>query len=338
MRRRLSFLLLVLGLTGLAAIPGQAAPPHTGSAIPAHPQPATPQPVAPQPAALQPIAPQASAPQAAAPREGFIPAGRLRIHYLEEGRGPALVFLHAGYQDAHMWREQQAHFAKNYRTIAIDLPGQGATTGIDTSLLIEQVLRIALDSLHIDKASVVGISVGASCALDFALAYPGRVDKLVLVSAGLPGAPEAVPLDSLSKKLFEETDSVFQTKDDTAIAANFTRLWCDGPFRQPQKTRQAARAYVLKTTLAQVIRNTTYWPRFNPNPAAKRLSSLQPPVLIIDAALDVPYILAIGRYIHAHTSRSQLIIVPGVAHMVNLEQPRRFDRLLTDFLTPSPRP
>lgn len=293
MRRRLSILFLLLGLTGLATPP---TPPL---------------------------------------REGFIAAGRLHIHYLEQGRGPALVFLHAGYQDGHMWREQQAHFAKNYRTIAIDLPGQGATTGIDTAILIEQALRIAFDSLHIDKANLVGISVGASCALDFSLAHPERVSKLVLVSAGLPGAPELIPLDSLSKKLFEETDSVLQTKNDTAIAADFTRLWCDGPFRQPQKTLKAAREYVLKTTLVQATRNTTYWPRFNPNPAAKRLAFLQSPVLIIDAALDVPYILAIGRYIHEHTTGSQLIIVPNVAHMINLEQPRLFDRLLTDFLQSS---
>jgi pimeloyl-ACP methyl ester carboxylesterase len=307
MRCRLSTILLVLGLTLLAAAPGPA---------------------------QQPLAPpqQKAPPPGTPPQEGFIPAGHLRIHYLEQGRGPALVFLHAGYQDAHMWQQQQDYFAKNYRTIAIDLPGQGATTGIDTTILIEDALHIVFDSLHIDKANLVGLSVGSSCALDFALAYPGRINRLVLVSAGLPGSPDVVPMDSLSKKLFNRIDTVFQTKNDTAIAAAFTHLWCDGPFRQPQKTQKAARAYVLKTTLAQVTHNTTYWPRFNPNPAARRLQTLQPKLLIIDGALDVPYILTIGHYIHDHIPGSRLIILPGVAHMINLEQPQKFDQLLTDFL------
>lgn len=94
--------------------------------------------------------------------EGFVSAGKLRIHYIEQGSGPALVFLHAGYQDANMWHEQQVHFAGRHRTIAIDLPGQGATTGVDTSLLIADALKIVFDSLHIERADLVGAAISPS--------------------------------------------------------------------------------------------------------------------------------------------------------------------------------
>jgi pimeloyl-ACP methyl ester carboxylesterase len=102
---------------------------------------------------------------------GYIPAGNLKLYYEIDGSGPTLIFVHAGYLDTHCWDKQAVYFDKHYKVIRIDLPGHGHTKGIDTTILIADVLRIMMDNLHIKKASFVGESLGASCIVDFALTY-----------------------------------------------------------------------------------------------------------------------------------------------------------------------
>lgn len=101
---------------------------------------------------------------------GYITAGRLQVYYKKQGSGTPIVFLHAGYQDVGMWDNQFAYFSPHHTVIAFDLPGHGNTKGVDSTLLVQDVLRICLDSLHIPQASFVGLSLGTVCATDFALA------------------------------------------------------------------------------------------------------------------------------------------------------------------------
>src|SRR5216684_2084186 len=79
--------------------------------------------------------------------DDFINIGHLRVHYTVSGKGPAMVFLHAGYQDLQMWAPQKAYFSKNYRVVLIDMPGHGMTTGVDTNLLVKDVIKTVMDSL-----------------------------------------------------------------------------------------------------------------------------------------------------------------------------------------------
>jgi len=263
--------------------------------------------------------------------ERMIKAGDLRVHCIVSGQGVPLLFLHAGFQDLHMWDAQAAFFSKKYRVIRMDLPGHGLTEGVDTTLEVADVIRIVMDSLHIDKAGVIGLSMGAACATDFVLAYPHRVEKLVLVSPGLSGWADVMPMDSVSMGQFNKMDSIRRTGDRKAMAEYFTELWCDGPYRTPDQVDPAARAYIYRTTYNNKMQMGAS-PKFRARGAARWLREIQCPVLIIRGDKDVQFISrAIGWYQH-ELPQAKLVTFPGVAHMVNLEKPAEFNRLLNEWL------
>lgn len=268
----------------------------------------------------------------AATRSGYIPAGKLKLYYEVSGSGPVVVLLHGGYLDLHSWDREASALAGKYTVVRFDLPGHGKTNGADTTLRVQDVVRIVLDSLHIRKASVVGLSLGGACAADFALAYPERIKKLVLVSAGLSGWPDVMQLDTLSKRLFNLWDSVYRGDNHQQITETFTRLWCDGPFRKPGDVSAAIRRYISRTVAANDWHNNRSWPVFNTNRAAKRVHTITVPVLILAGDKDVPFIIAAAKYIHGQIKGSQLHIIHGPAHMINLEKPALFNHYLRNFL------
>src|SRR5262249_44711858 len=90
------------------------------------------------------------------PTSGYIPAGHLKVYYEQTGKGEPLLFLHAGLMDHTMWEKQVKFFSKDHLVTTIDLPGHGNTHGIDSTILIADVIRICLDSLHINKTTVIG--------------------------------------------------------------------------------------------------------------------------------------------------------------------------------------
>lgn len=264
--------------------------------------------------------------------QGVIPAGKLLVHYETEGKGSPLVMLHAGYLDLHLWDKQAAYFSKHYRVIRMDMPGCGKTTGSDTVILIQDVLRILLDSLHIRKASFIGESIGGSSLVDFALANPERINKLVLVSPGLSGWHEVMQLDSASKQLFLHIDSIALTHNKPLIAETFTHLWFDGPTRSASAMNAKDRAYVYNAALATASSNGKSFPVFNTNTAAKRVNTIHLPVLILAGRLDIPFIVTSSRYLQEHIAGSEIQIFADAGHLINLEKPKVFNKVVGEFL------
>lgn len=104
-------------------------------------------------------------------------------HYICEGRGPALVFIHGAGGNAAVWFQQVEVFARSHRVICIDLPGFGLTPpregGLVPNRLSEIVIEV-LDHAKVERASIVGQSLGGWFALRMALAAPERVERLAL--------------------------------------------------------------------------------------------------------------------------------------------------------------
>src|ERR1700712_3372125 len=103
------------------------------------------------------------------------------------GDGPAVLFVHGLISDRHTWDAELRALAGTHRVIAPDLLGHGESAGSpgDYSLGSHAAaLRDLLDELHIDRATVVGHSLGGGIAMQFAYLFPDRVAGLVLVSSG----------------------------------------------------------------------------------------------------------------------------------------------------------
>lgn len=121
----------------------------------------------------------------------FADVDGVRVHYKDEGSGPAVVLLHASYMNLHAWDGLADRLKKDHRVIRLDLLTAGLT-GADTKELYsmernEQLLDGLLKQLNVQRYAVVGTSSGGIVAFRNAAAHPDKVTRLVLInSAGMP--------------------------------------------------------------------------------------------------------------------------------------------------------
>src|SRR5215213_7322991 len=118
---------------------------------------------------------------------GMAEVNGARIYYEVAGEGEPLVLVHAGIADSRMWEGQFKAFAERYRVIRHDMRGFGRTALVDGAYSHHEDLRTLLDKLKVERAHLVGCSMGGGAVLDFALEYPQRVGNLVLVGSAVGG-------------------------------------------------------------------------------------------------------------------------------------------------------
>jgi pimeloyl-ACP methyl ester carboxylesterase len=120
----------------------------------------------------------------------------IQLHYIEKGEGHPLIFLHGNGEDSSYFEHQIPYFCNNYRVIAIDTRGHGKSPRGTKPFTIQQFaedLKDFMEALNIAKAIVLGFSDGGNIALEFALKYPERVEKLILNGANLyPSGVKAI--------------------------------------------------------------------------------------------------------------------------------------------------
>lgn len=114
----------------------------------------------------------------------------LAVHYVEEGHGPATLLIHGLGGFAESWRHNIPELARHGRVIALDLPGfgrSGKPRRAYTADFLARALEGFLRALGIGQVRLVGHSLGGAVAARYALEYPGRVERLALLGAAVPG-------------------------------------------------------------------------------------------------------------------------------------------------------
>jgi len=114
----------------------------------------------------------------------------LLIHYVEEGHGPATVLIHGLGGFAESWRHNIPELARHSRVIALDLPGfgrSGKPRRQYTTAFLARGLDGLFSALGVEQVRLVGHSLGGAVAARYALDHPGRVERLALLGAALPG-------------------------------------------------------------------------------------------------------------------------------------------------------
>ncbi|MDB5251637.1 MAG: bioH [Flaviaesturariibacter sp.] len=267
------------------------------------------------------------------PEAGYIRVAKSRIYYESRGSGKPVLLLHAGLLDHGMWRQQVRALQTQFQVVTIDLPGHGATMYTDSTLVIADVIKIVLDSLHLPKASIVGLSMGSLAAQDFVIAYPARVDKAVFLSPGINGWERRFPADTVTKRFVTEFYQTLANHDSAATAEVFAHYWGDGLGRD-KSWNPRVRQYIYATTYRSIVHHrATTWPLFSESPfAIDAVSGIRCPVLIIYGANDLPSVLSASRYLESVIPGAKAMRIPGVAHMLNLEQPEAINKILMGFL------
>ena len=264
-----------------------------------------------------------------------VPAGLL--HVIDEGSGPPIVLLHAGIADTRSWDAMVPLLnAAGYRTIRYDQRGAGQTTTEDVPFSRIADLLAVLDAKGIDRAVLVGNSMGGVLAFDTAIEAPDRVVAIVGVAAGLGGfdggnTPEELAMFKEMERL-EEEDPVAPA----AVAEIDARVWVDGPGQPPTRVPAALRNLVLEMDLWDPAKPRGKPIRLNP-PASERLGELRCPILAVAGELDVSEVAVTARHLETHAPNARALIWPDVAHMIGMEQPARLTDTIVDFLAPLER-
>ena len=123
-------------------------------------------------------------------RGNLLPLQGGRLHFEAGGYGTrTVIFIHDQFTDAAVWEDIWPILGREYRTVRYDRRGYGFTPPSTEAYVPSQDLAELMNHLSIPSAVLVAGSDGANIALEFALAYPGRVEQLLLVSPIISGAP-----------------------------------------------------------------------------------------------------------------------------------------------------
>jgi len=253
-----------------------------------------------------------------------------RLYYEVAGTEIPMVLLHAGVADGRLWDDQFTAFAESYRVIRYDMRGFGRSPLPPGTFSHHEDLAALLDDLQVKQAIVVGISNGGRIALDFVLAYPKRVRALVLAAPSVGGGQPSARI----RQFWDEEDAAIERGDwETAVEVNL-RAWVDGIHRQPEQVNPAVRQKV-----AQMQRDIFDIPvpddaKEEPlQPVAYgRLAEITTPTLILIGDLDLPEKVEQAHWLATQIPNAQLATIPDVAHMLNMEAPAVFNKLVLDFL------
>ncbi len=273
--------------------------------------------------------------------ESFIPSGQARLAAQASGHGPAVVLLHAGVADARMWRGQLEALAASHHAVAYDRRGFGRSLHADEPYSMVGDLLAVLDAVSpAAPALLVGCSQGGRIAIDMALAHPQRVRALVLVAPALSGAPEVDSFPPPIQALVDQLEQAEASGDIDRINALEAQAWLDGPAAAPGRVGGAARELFLDMN-GIALRAQPRGTEIEPAPAADRLHQIQVPTLLIWGDLDFPHLLTRCQRMATQLPQVRCEVLPGTAHLPNLEQPERFNRTLLAFcdsLPPCPNP
>ncbi len=259
----------------------------------------------------------------------------VKLYYEEAGEGLPIVFVHEFAGDHRSYEPQVRYFARRYRCVAYNARGYPPSDVPEDVSKYSQArarddIRAVLDALKIDRAHVVGISMGGFATLHFGMRYPERARSLVIGGCGYGADP------GRRAQFKEEAERAAQMFDHLPIA-------------------ESARRYALGSTRVQLQnKDRRGWEEFaaqlaehSPRGSANTLRGVQKerpslydlvaemkkiavPALVMTGDEDDPCLEA-ALLMKRAISTAGLVMLPRTGHALNLEEPGLFNRMLDEF-------
>jgi pimeloyl-ACP methyl ester carboxylesterase len=266
------------------------------------------------------------------PESGFVEVPGGRLYYEIEGVGHPLLLIHGGLGSLRMWDGQVPELSERYRVIRYDTRGFGLSETDHVPFSNRADAAAVLQHLGAASCYLIGQSRGGTIALDLTIERPKLVDALVLVAGGASGYQAQLP-DDVGVPPWDEMERLFDSKDWEPLAELETQVWVDGwgqPATRPDAAlRRQVHDWILDNYRAEKEEGE---PQPLDPPAVGRLADVEAPTLVMVGTADEPAGVLNGRNIAAQVPDAQLIEFPGVAHMIQLEEPKRFNGVVITFL------
>lgn len=254
----------------------------------------------------------------------------------ESGSGIPVVFAHEFGGDIRSWEPQLRHFARNYRAIAYnargyppsDVPEDVSSYGQQRAT--DDILAV-LDALDIEKAHIVGLSMGGFAALHFGFHYPERALSLTVAGAGYGAHPD------VHAQFAQETKAV-AARIEADTMAEFSKIYAIGPTRvqfankDPRGWAEFADELATHSTLGSAnTMRAVQGGRPSLYDFPKEMQALRVPTLIMNGDEDDPC-LDVGLFMKRNIPSSAMVMLPRSGHLINQEEPALFNQLLGNFM------
>jgi pimeloyl-ACP methyl ester carboxylesterase len=255
----------------------------------------------------------------------------------EAGQATPVVFVHEYAGDYRTWEPQMRHFSRSHRCITYsqrgyppsDVPEDGAKYSQDIAR--DDVIAV-MDALKIDKAHIVGHSMGAATALHVGIHYAKRCISVVAAGCGYGSSPD-LKLVEEARAQSRETGKMFAEKGIEAMAP----IYADGATRQTHKNKDprgfaefakmlgehSATGHAL-TMLHLQAKRPTLWDM------EADLKKFSPPLLIIVGDED-GWCLDASIFLKRTAPTAGLLVIPRSGHTITSEEPAAFNAALADF-------
>jgi 3-oxoadipate enol-lactonase len=249
------------------------------------------------------------------------------IHFTDSGGpGEAVLLVHAIGCDHRMWDSLGTDLAPRFRVIRMDVRGHGRSAVTPRPYSLDQLAddaRDLLDSLEIDKAHWVGLSMGGMIGQAFALRHPTRLRKLVLANTTSSYGEEG-------PKMWEARAKAVEAGGMAAIKELAMQRYFSEDFRVAHAdvvdrigTDFLATAAEGYAACCDAIRNLEF---------SADLGRIKAPTLVIAGENDAGTPVAMSQALAAAIPGAKLAVIPGAAHLSAVENPAAFNRLVADFL------
>lgn len=263
------------------------------------------------------------------PDSGFAEVNGARLYYEVKGEGHPLVLIHGGLVHSGLWDDQFGEFARYFEVIRYDARGYGRSAPVPGAFHHYEDLRELLRFLEVDRAHLVGLSMGGSIALDLALQNPEMASSLVLAGAGMENYGWSA--ETLGK--LEEAMSAYERGDVEKAVELTLEMYTDGPRRNPEDVASEVRERVREMTAHNASLPDMEAEELELEPSSlSRLSEISAPTLVVLGDQDVKDIIEIGEVLHSGIAGTEKAMIADAAHHLNLEKPEEFNRVVLEFL------
>ena len=260
---------------------------------------------------------------------------KIKLYYEEVGSGIPVVFVHEFAGDVRSYEMQMRYFGQRYRCIAFNARGYPPSDVPESAELYSQErarddIRAVLDALKLDKAHLVGLSMGGFATLHFGFTYADRTRSLVIAGCGYGAAPDKrAQFAGEAEAAAKNFQQVGMAKAAEGYALGPTRVQFQN--KDPRGWQEFATQLAEHSTegAAQTLRGVQAR-RPSLFDLVDKMKTITTPTLIMTGDEDWPC-LEPGLLMKRTIPTAALVVMPNAGHAINLEDPGAFNQHIADF-------
>jgi pimeloyl-ACP methyl ester carboxylesterase len=245
------------------------------------------------------------------------------LYWQATGSGPAVVLLHSGLTDSRGWGSTLPALEDRFRVIVYDARGYGLSPDPTEPWSPVDDLQAVMDAAGVERAHLVGNSLGAGVARLTAAGRPRLVSSLTLVGSGLPGLKPPSNQPEAAERFQQEMDAgkrfgeALGRGDSKGALEEARFLWLQGPEQDAIAAEVVSRPRRIQPLLPE---------------EGLAPEEVAVPTLVVVGDEDAGVMGLAARELTRRIPGARLEIIPGARHHPQMDQPATFNRVLLDFL------